>query len=88
MKNRFEPSWAPNNRKKYKNSPHGFELGSPASEVIIFVSEPTKLVNIVLRYGYLFWNHEIQISIRLMNFQDIYSHLWKVQIFSGNIYTL
>ncbi len=31
-----------------------------------------------------FWNHVIQ----MMNFQDIYSHLWKVKIFSGNIYSL
>jgi hypothetical protein len=35
-----------------------------------------------------FWNHVIQISSRQMYFQDIYSNLWKVQIFSGNIYSL
>ncbi len=33
-----------------------------------------------------FWNNVIQISIRQMNFQDIYSLLWIVQIFNGNIY--
>ena len=35
-----------------------------------------------------FWNHIIQISSRQMYFQDIYSNLWKVKIFSGNIYSL
>ncbi len=35
-----------------------------------------------------FWNHVIQISSRQMYFQDIYSNLWKVKVFSGNIYSL
>jgi hypothetical protein len=35
-----------------------------------------------------FWNHEIQISSRQMYFQDIYSNLWKVKVFSGNLYSL
>jgi hypothetical protein len=34
-----------------------------------------------------FWNHVIQISSRQMYFQDIYSNLWKVKLFSGNIYS-
>jgi len=35
-----------------------------------------------------FWNHVIQISSIQMHFQDIYSNLWKVKLFSGNIYSL
>ncbi len=35
-----------------------------------------------------FWNHVIQISSKQMYFQDIYFNLWKVKIFSGNIYSL
>jgi hypothetical protein len=35
-----------------------------------------------------FWNHVIQISIRLVHFQDIYSQLWIVKIFTENIYFL
>jgi len=35
-----------------------------------------------------FWNHVIQISSIQMYFQDIYSNLWKVKLFSGNIYSL
>jgi hypothetical protein len=35
-----------------------------------------------------FWNHVLQISSRQMYFQDIYSNLWKVKVFSGNIYSL
>ncbi len=35
-----------------------------------------------------FWEHVIQISIRLMNFQYIFSQLWKVKIFCRNIYSL
>ncbi len=35
-----------------------------------------------------FWNYVIQISSRQMYFQDIYSNLWKVKVFSGNIYYL
>jgi hypothetical protein len=35
-----------------------------------------------------FWNHVIQISSRQMYFQDIYSNLWKVKVFIGNIYSL
>ncbi len=35
-----------------------------------------------------FWNHVIQISSMQMYFQDIYFNLWKVILFSGNIYTL
>ncbi len=35
-----------------------------------------------------FWNHVIQFSSRQMDFQDIYSNLWKVKIFIGNIYSL
>ncbi len=36
-----------------------------------------------------FWNHVIQISSRQMQFQEIvYYNLWKVKIFSGNIYSL
>ena len=35
-----------------------------------------------------FWNHVIQISSRQMYFQDIYSNLLKVKLFSGNIYSL
>jgi hypothetical protein len=34
-----------------------------------------------------FWNHVIQISSRQMYFLDIYSNLWKVKLFSGNIYS-
>ena len=34
-----------------------------------------------------FWNHIIQISSRQIDFQDIYTNLWKVKIFSGNIYS-
>jgi hypothetical protein len=32
-----------------------------------------------------FWNNIIQISIRQIHFQDIYSQLWKVKNFCGNI---
>ncbi len=32
------------------------------------------------------WNHVIQISSIQMYFQDIYSNLWKVKLFSGNIH--
>ncbi len=35
-----------------------------------------------------FWNHLIQISSKQMYFQDIYSNLWKVKLFGGNIYSL
>ncbi len=35
-----------------------------------------------------FWNHVIQTSSRQMYFQDIYSNLWKVKEFIGNIYSL
>ncbi len=35
-----------------------------------------------------FWNPVIQISSRQMYFQDIYSNLWKVKVFIGNIYSL
>ncbi len=35
-----------------------------------------------------FWNHVIRISSGQMYFQDIYSNLWKVKVFSGNIYSL
>ncbi len=35
-----------------------------------------------------FWNHVIQISSKQMYFQDIYSNLWKVPVFIGNIYSL
>ncbi len=35
-----------------------------------------------------FWNHVIPISRRQMSFQDINSNLWKVKVFSGNIYSL
>jgi hypothetical protein len=35
-----------------------------------------------------FWNHVIQTSTRQMYFQDIYSNLWKVKIFSGKINSL
>ena len=35
-----------------------------------------------------FWNHVIQISSIQMYFQDIYSNLWKVKVFIGNIYSL
>ncbi len=35
-----------------------------------------------------FWNHIIQISRRQIYFKHIYSNLWKVKIFSGNIYSL
>jgi hypothetical protein len=35
-----------------------------------------------------FWNHVIQISSSQMYFQDIYSNLWKVKVFIGNIYSL
>ncbi len=35
-----------------------------------------------------FWNHVIQISIRQVHFQDIYSQLWIVKIFTNNIYFL
>ncbi len=35
-----------------------------------------------------FWDHVIQISSRQMYFQGIYSNLWKVKVFSGNIYSL
>jgi hypothetical protein len=35
-----------------------------------------------------FWNHVIQMSSIQMYFQDIYSNLWKVKLFSGNIYSL
>ncbi len=34
-----------------------------------------------------FWNHVIQISCIQMYFQDICSNLWKVKLFSGNIYS-
>jgi hypothetical protein len=34
-----------------------------------------------------FWNHVIKISSRQMYFQDINSNLWKVKVFSGNIYS-
>ncbi len=35
-----------------------------------------------------FWNHVIQISIRQVHFQDIYSQLWIIEIFTENIYFL
>jgi hypothetical protein len=35
-----------------------------------------------------FWNYVIQISIRQVHYQDIYSQLWIVKIFSENIYFL
>jgi hypothetical protein len=35
-----------------------------------------------------FWNHVIQISNRQVYFQDIYSQLWIVKIFTENIYFL
>ncbi len=35
-----------------------------------------------------FWNHVNQISSRQMYFQYIYSNLWKVKVFIGNIYSL
>jgi hypothetical protein len=35
-----------------------------------------------------FWNHVIQISIRQVHFQDIYSQLWIEKIFTENIYFL
>ena len=35
-----------------------------------------------------FWNHVIQISRRQMYFQDIYSNLWKVKVFIGNMFSL
>ncbi len=35
-----------------------------------------------------FWNHVIQISSGQMYFQDIYSNLWKVKVFIGNIFSL
>ncbi len=35
-----------------------------------------------------FWNHVIQISSRQMYFQDIFSNLWKVKVFIGNMYSL
>ncbi len=35
-----------------------------------------------------FWNHVVQISNRQVHFQDIYSQLWIVKIFSENIYFL
>ncbi len=35
-----------------------------------------------------FWNHVIQISIRQVHFQDKYSQLWIVKIFTENIYFL
>ncbi len=35
-----------------------------------------------------FWNYVIQISIRQVHFQDKYSQLWIVKIFSENIYFL
>ncbi len=35
-----------------------------------------------------FWNHVIQILSRQMYFQDIYSNLRKVKVFSGNFYSL
>ncbi len=38
--------------------------------------------------AYYFWNHVIKISSIHMYFQDIYSNLWKVKIFTGNIYSL
>ncbi len=35
-----------------------------------------------------FWNHVIQISSRQVDFQDIFSNLWKVSVFFGNMYSL
>jgi hypothetical protein len=35
-----------------------------------------------------FWNHVIQISSRQVHFQDKYSQLWIVKIFTENIYFL
>ncbi len=35
-----------------------------------------------------FWNHVIQISIRQVHFQDKYSQLWILKIFTENIYFL
>ncbi len=35
-----------------------------------------------------FWNHVIQISIRQVHFQDMYSQLWIVKFFNENIYFL
>ena len=49
-----------------------------------------KFIGGILNWGVAnsFWNHVIQISSRQMYFQDIYSNLWKVKVFSGNIYSL
>ncbi len=35
-----------------------------------------------------FWDHVIKSLIRQMNFQYIFSQLWKVKIFCGNIHSL
>ncbi len=35
-----------------------------------------------------FWDHAIKSLIRHMNFQYIFSQLWKVKIFCGNIHSL
>jgi hypothetical protein len=49
-----------------------------------------KFIYGILNWGVAnsFWNHVIQISSRQMYFQDIYSYLWKVKEFFGNIYSL
>jgi hypothetical protein len=38
--------------------------------------------------AYSFWDHVIHISIRRMNFQYIFSRLWKVKNFCGNIHSI
>ncbi len=35
-----------------------------------------------------FWNHVTQISSKQMYFQDIYSNLWKLKVYNGNIFSL
>jgi hypothetical protein len=49
-------------------------------ESVIFFSK-IYIWDVGVRFGYFFRDHVIQISFRLMNFQDIYSELGKVTSF-------
>jgi hypothetical protein len=56
-------------------------------EFAIFVSKVC-IWDLGMRLGlFLFWEHVIQILIRKMNFQYLFSHLRKVKIFCIETYT-
>jgi hypothetical protein len=66
---------------------HADILGRLGSNLVFIVLFGT----LYLEFGSMassFWNHVIQISIRQVYFQHIYSQLWIVKIFTENIYFL